>query len=104
MLRLINYCIRIWGTTNETLLHRAPKLQNLAAKAAGGGMRNYDHVSPALKELKWLNIKERQVFDTNCTMFKIFRGVYHEWLKSFDTVHDVTVSLSRQQNDIYSKG
>ncbi len=65
-------------------------------------MRKYDHVSPALKELKWLNIKQKKVFDTNCTMFKILRGMYPDWFKSFSTVHDVTRSFSRQQNDLYT--
>ncbi len=102
VLSIINYCIRIWGTTNETLLHSAPKLQNFAAKVAVGGMRKYDHVSLALKELNWLNIKQKKVLNTNCIMLKILRGMYHDWFKSFCTVHDVTGSFSRQQKDLYT--
>ncbi len=102
VLRFIHYCIRIWGTNNETLLLNDPKLQNFAAKVAVGGMLKYDPVSRALKELNWLNIKQKQVFDTNYTTFKILRGVYPEWFKSFDTVNNVARSLSRQQNDLYT--
>ncbi len=46
--------------------HSAPKPQNVAAKVAVGGMRIYNHVSPALKEFKWLNVKEKQTIDTYC--------------------------------------
>ncbi len=39
-LSIINYCIRIWGTTNQTILNKAQKLQNFAAKVAIGGAKN----------------------------------------------------------------
>ncbi len=47
VLSLVNYCIRIWGTTNATLLNNVQKLQNVAAKVAVGGARKYDHVFPS---------------------------------------------------------
>ncbi len=100
VLSTINYCIRIYETTNETLLHSAQKLQNFAAKVAVGGMRKYDHVSPDSKELNWLNIKQKKVFDTNCTILKILHGMYPDWFKFFGTVHDVTRNFSGQQNDL----
>ncbi len=59
---LVNYCIRIWCTTNAILLNNIQKLQNFAAKVAVGGARKYDHVSPIIKELRWLKIKEKHVF------------------------------------------
>ncbi len=40
VLSLINYCIRIWGTTNTTLIHKVQKLQNFAARVSVGGMKN----------------------------------------------------------------
>ncbi len=36
VLSIINYCIRIWGTTNATLLSNVQKLQNFAVKVAVG--------------------------------------------------------------------
>ncbi len=56
VLSLINYWIRIWGTTNATLIHKAQKLQNFAARVSIGCMKNYDHVYSDFKELKWLRI------------------------------------------------
>ncbi len=101
VLSIINYCIRIRGTTNATLLNNVQKLQNFAAKVAVGRARKYDHVSPIMKELKWLKIKEKYVFDTCTTMFKTMHGSYPEWLLSFSTVSEATGSITRQNNNLY---
>ncbi len=65
----------IWGTRNATLLSNVPKLQNFAPKVAVGGARKYDHISPIIKELKWLKIKEKHVFDTFTTILPL-NGYY----------------------------
>lgn len=62
-LSLMEYCIRIWGTTNETLITKVQKMQNFAAKVAIGGARKYDHVSPIFIELQWLKIKQKHKFE-----------------------------------------
>ncbi len=103
VLSLVNYCIRMWGTTNATLLDNVQKLQNFAAKVAVGGARKYDHVSPIIKELRWLKIKEKHVFYTCTTMFKTMHGSYPEWLLSFETVNEATESITRQHNNICAK-
>ncbi len=36
VLSIVNYCIRIWSTTNATLLNNVQRLQNFAAKVAAG--------------------------------------------------------------------
>ncbi len=42
VLSLINYGLKIWGNTNETLMQRVQKLQNFAAKVAVGGYKRRD--------------------------------------------------------------
>ncbi len=95
VLSLANYCIRIWGTTDAKLLNNVQKLQNFVAKVAVGGARKYDHVSPIIKELRWLKIKEKHVFDTCTTMFKTMHRSYPEWLLSFKTVNEATGRITR---------
>ncbi len=56
VLRVLNYCVTIWGTTNNTLLTKTQKLQNFAIKVADGRAQKCDHVTPIFKELEWLNI------------------------------------------------
>ena len=93
----INYCIRIWGTTNTTLLQKVQKLQNFAARVAVGGLRKYDHVSPAYKELGWVRIKQKHLMDVSIAMHKVVSGMCPAWLHSFPTVHTNTNSVTRQQ-------
>ncbi|RUM30450.1 MAG: hypothetical protein DSY42_04590 [Aquifex sp.] len=102
----INYCLSIWGTTTSSLINKVQKLQNFAARVAVGGIKKFDHVSPAYKELKWLKIKQKHTYDICCAMFKVINNVYPDWLYSFLTVHDSTASVTRQQNNLvvpYSK-
>ncbi len=40
VLSIINYCIRIWGTTNATLIKKkVQRLQNFAARMSAGGLK-----------------------------------------------------------------
>ncbi len=87
VLSLVNYCIRIWDTTNAPLLNNVQKLQNFAAKVAMGGARKYDHGSPIVKELRWLKIMEKHVFYMCTAMFKTMHGSYPEWLLTFKTIN-----------------
>ncbi len=100
VLSLINYCIRIWGTTNTSLIKKVQKLQNFAARVSIGGMKKYDHVSPALKELKWLKVKQKHLFDINIAMYKFLNGMYPDWLQTLPTVQSVTGGRTRQRNNI----
>ncbi len=101
VLSLINYCIVIWGTTNETLLHNVQKLQNFAAKVAVGCTRKYDHVTPFIKELKWLKIKEKHTLDKCTTVYKAVNNCYPDWYLKFPTVREHTTSNTRQLNNLY---
>ena len=102
VLNLINYCIDIWGSTNETLLHNVQKIQNFAAKVAVGCSRKYDHVTPIIKELKWLKIKQKHTLDICTTVYKAVNGFYPNWYLKFPTVREnTTVSNTRQLDNLY---
>lgn len=101
VLNIIEYCIRIWGSTSDTLISSAQKLQNFAARVAVGGVKKYDHVSPCFEELKWLRLKQKHVFDVGVTIFKVLRGFYPEWFLAFSTRQAVTSSITRQRHSLY---
>ena len=88
VLSLIHYCLRIWRTTNHILLTNVQKVQNFAAKVAIGGAKKYDHVSPIIKDLQWLKIKQKHEFEVCTIMYKILRGFFPDWLfnGTFNTV------------------
>ena len=52
VLSIINYGIKIWGSTKTAHIQKIQKTQNFAAKVALGGSK-FDHVTPYFKELKW---------------------------------------------------
>ena len=54
----IYYCSSIWSNTSEENIKKIQLIQNYAARVIAGNVGKYDHVSPVLKELGWLPIKE----------------------------------------------
>ena len=54
----VHYCSSIWGNTSEENIKKVHFIQNYAARVIVGNVGKYDHVSPLLKELGWLPIKE----------------------------------------------
>ena len=101
ILSLINYCIRMWGTTNLTIINKTQKLQNFAAKLAMGNARKFDHASPIIQKLGWLKIIEKYKLETCATVFKILNGFHPDWYKKFLTVHEATDSSTRQQSCLF---
>lgn len=101
VLSIINYCITIWGGTNKTFLHIVQKLQNFAAKIVIGGMGKYDHVTPIMKELKWLTIENKYVLEKCTTVYKAVNGLYPEWYLKFSTVRENTSTITRQENKLF---
>ena len=56
----INYCSAIWSKTSKEQLNSVQKCLNFAAKVAcDGKYTKRDHVTPLMKDLKWLNIQYR---------------------------------------------
>ena len=101
VLSLTNYCIKIWGTTNDTLLHNVQKLQNFAVRIAIGGVKKYDHISTFYDELQWLTVKQRKVFELGTTIFKVLRGFYPGWFMILTNRQDITGSVTRQGHTLH---
>lgn len=101
VLSIINYCIRIWSTTNSTIIYKVHKLQNFAAKVAMGGARKFDHVTPIILKLKWLKIIEKYKLDICTTVLKILHGYYPILYKRFLTVQEARNSTTRQQSCLF---
>ena len=100
VLSIINYCSTIWGMAGKTQLSRVQKLQNYAAKVAEGGIRKYDHVTPILNNLKWLNIEERVQYDVAVFVYKVLNNCMPPWLFNFDFLRNVRPTTTRQANNL----
>ena len=59
VISVLNYCLRVWGSTNKTQMERVKKLHNFAARVAVGGAHKHDHVTPMFEMLKWLRMDKK---------------------------------------------
>ena len=76
-------------------------MQNFAAKIIDGKARKFDHVTPILKELKWLTIKNQIYYDTVITVYRNLRRLCAEHIPSFPSVNTITHSNTRQRSNLY---
>ena len=103
ILSQITYGICIWGTANLTQIGRVQKLQNFAAKVALGGAAKHDHVTPYLKELGWLKVKEKYYFELGVVIYNVTNKRIPHWLLTLPRVSDVNERIvnTRQQQQLY---
>ena len=52
------YCCNVWNNTSEYNLSRIQAVQNFAARIVSNS-RKYDHISPILKDLKGLPVRQQ---------------------------------------------
>lgn len=97
----LTFCNIIWGTTTTTVLNKAQKLQNFAAKVADGKARKYDHVTPIMKELEWLNVNNTITFNIAVIIYKKLHNLYPAHFLPLATVNNITNSNTRQRSNLY---
>lgn len=103
VLSVLNYCLRVWGSTSKTQMDRVRKTQNFAAKVAAGGARKYDHVTPIFEKLRWLPMDKKYFYDVCLLVFKIRNHLLPEWVFSMPTVGQVRSEIvnTRHQDSLY---
>lgn len=100
-LSIINYAMKIWGSTNKTQIQKVQKLQNFAARIALGEVRKYEHITPHLNKLCWLKIKNKFIYDICIYIFKCLNNKIPSWLLSLPRVGDYNTRVTRQQNNLF---
>ena len=89
------YCSCVWSNTSQTNIKMLQTVQNFACRIVSG-RRKYDHVSPALKELRWLPVKEHLYYRDAVMSFKCLTGCAPEYLSAqFIRRGDVTNRRTR---------
>ena len=100
VLSIVNYCSTVWGMANITQISRVQKLQNFAARVAYGGIRKYDHITPVLKNLKWLKIEEKIQYDIIVMAYKILNNHIPPWLFNLNYNRDMRNTNTRQNDNL----
>jgi hypothetical protein len=62
----LSYCSTVWSSTSQKNICKLKTVQNFAARIMTGS-RKYDHITPALKQLKWLPV-ESILYLWDCVM------------------------------------
>ena len=80
-----------WSNTFATNIYKLQLVQNFAARIILG-LRKYDHISAGLRSLRWLNVKQRLMFNDAVMIHKCLKGLSPSYLSNkFSTkatIHD----------------
>jgi hypothetical protein len=96
-----DYGITVWGYTSEMNLYKIQHMQNRFARTILG---NYDYFNvrgcELVKELHWLNIKQRRDYFMSVLMFKCIHGLAPDYLANQITMQiEVTDRQTRGYNE-----
>ena len=69
-----DYCNSLLYGISDKQLNKLPIIQNQTAKLITGG-RKFDHVTPVLKSLHWLPVKEKILFKFGVLVFKCLNNL-----------------------------
>ena len=66
-----------------------------------GGLRKYDHVTPAYDELRWLRLGNKHELEVLIHVYKVINNLYPGWLSHYNKVSDVSRGSTRQENMLH---
>ena len=69
----LDYCNSLIYCLPDTLQHKLQSVQNATARLITG-TRRCDHISPVLRELHWLPVRERGKFNVACLVRQSLSG------------------------------
>ena len=75
----LDYCNSLILGLSQILFQKLQRIQNIAARLVTG-CRKFDHITPLLKELHWLSVKEWIQFKTLMITYKALNGQALEYL------------------------
>ena len=90
------YCSSVWSNTSGKNIAKLQLVQNFAARIITG-TRKFDHITPTLKELRWLPVKQRLHFRDAVLMFKCMTGCAPHYLSNHSKTR---IEVSQRQPGI----
>ena len=81
VLSKLYYCSSVWSNTSASNICKLQGVQNFAAHIISG-TRKFDHVSPPLKDLRWIPVKSHLYLRDAFLAFKYMTGQVPNYLSS----------------------
>ena len=75
------YCSSVWSNTTQSNLDKLPTLQNFACRIVSGAGK-FDHITPLLKDFRWLPVKQQLYFRLAVLVSKCITGWAPAYLTS----------------------
>ena len=75
------YCSNVWANIKKKNVRKLQAVQNFACRIVSGA-KKYDHVTPLLKSLSWLPVKDQLYYRQAIMAFKCMTGHAPEYLTS----------------------
>ena len=94
------YCSNVWANTTNKNVRKLHAVQNFAYRISGA--KKYDHVTPPLKSLSWLPVKDQLYYrQVIMAAFKCITGRAPEYLTSqFFTREQVSERTTRSSQKL----
>ena len=86
----LDYCNSLLHMISDGLLTKLQTVQNAAARVVTG-TRKFDHITPVLRQLHWLQVRQRITFKLAMIVFKCLHGLAPSYLAD---VTDVCTPVS----------
>ena len=74
------YCSTVWSNTSKENVGKLQSVQNYACRIVAG-LRKFDHISGALKSLKWLSVKDKLLFNDLVMVRKCLNNLTPSYLR-----------------------
>ena len=93
----IDYCNSLFYGMTARNFSKLQRIQNTVARIVSG-IRRFDHITPVLKELHWLPVRERVDFKIGCMTFKALRNKQPTYLA--DVLHSYVPARSLRSSSM----
>ena len=94
------YCSNVWSNTSRFNIKKLQLIQKFACRIVCG-IRKFDHVTPALKELKWLPVASELYLRNDILAFKCMTGCAPDYLfEQFVNRGDISQRTTRSSQKL----
>ena len=94
------YCSTVWSNTSNENIKKLQLVQNYACRIVTG-LKKYDHITEALKSLKWLNVKKKLPFNDLVMVYKCINNLTPNYLcERFKQRSEIHQRDTRQKSEL----